>query len=456
MGVRYLAVGVISLAGSTYLIRRVGPEAWAAYSVGYFLATFAEQTFGASLLGGLVRGSAPSRREIAAAAGLGHVAGLTLALALLVASLWAGDWYGDERLTTVLIGVAGAYYLAGIRSPAIAVLERGLRYGWVATGEVLDNITFTAVAIAGLASGYGFDSIAVALAVRNLPATIVLCAAARTPIVGRLYREPTHRLLSFATPALGYAVFALLNGLAAALVLGGSHARELAFFMTASSIIGYAAITLVVVQRVGFPSFAALQADRQELAGAVDRTTRLTAFLMTVSILPVAASSPIWLPWLFGEAWQPAGMVMVWLGVGLLGLGFTAVLTAASNAVGRIRDSFVAQAGSTVLYLALALALSRNASWTLGVPIALAVSRFAATAYLLLRLRRVGIAMPWRWELVLAVGTTAALVAIGEATTRSQVGLLLIPVALAASLMVRRDEMAVALRLLRRVKARSG
>src|SRR4051812_12918705 len=79
--IRYGVVGLLSLAGSTYLIRNVGPEAWAAYSVGYFLAVFAEQAFGASLLGALVcADDAPGPSELEASSAVAQIAALTLAL----------------------------------------------------------------------------------------------------------------------------------------------------------------------------------------------------------------------------------------------------------------------------------------------------------------------------------------------------------------------------------------
>lgn len=449
MAIRYASVGALSLGGSTYLIRQVGAEAWAAYSIAYFLTTFAEQTLGATLLGALVRATELHERLVQAAAGLAQTAAIGLSLLVLAASAPAGSWYGDDRLTDALLGVAAAYYLAGVRSPALALLERDLRYGWVAAGEILDNVTFTAVAVIGVATGNGFASLVVALAVRNLPATILLCFAARTPLLGRLHRRETSQLLAFTRPALGYAVFALVNGLGAALILGGGHATELAFFLTTSSIIGYAAVTLVVVQRVGFPTFAALQGDRQQLTPAIDRTLSLTNFLMVATILPAAASSPVWLPWLFGQEWEPAGATMIWLGVGLLGFGVVAVLTAAANAIGQVRDSFVAQATSTVLYLLLGLLLSRTVSWALGAPIALAVSRFGAAAYLLWRLRASGIAITWRGELVLLVIAAGAMLGIGRLAEDSATVLLLIPAAVALWAAIRRSDRVAMMSLIR-------
>src|SRR3954453_1937633 len=71
MFVRHIAVGLLSLAGSSVLIRDLGPALWASYGVAYFLTAFVDVVFGANVLGSLVRSPAePDRRRKEAAAGV--------------------------------------------------------------------------------------------------------------------------------------------------------------------------------------------------------------------------------------------------------------------------------------------------------------------------------------------------------------------------------------------------
>src|SRR3954447_14345170 len=69
--IRHIAIGILSLVGSTLLIRSLGPERWASLSIAYYLVIVLDQLFAANLLGQLVRSpEAVGAREIDAAAWL--------------------------------------------------------------------------------------------------------------------------------------------------------------------------------------------------------------------------------------------------------------------------------------------------------------------------------------------------------------------------------------------------
>src|SRR3954454_6212176 len=84
--VRHVAIGILSLVGSTFLIRSLGPERWASLSIAYYLVIVLDQLFAGNLLGHLVRSpEPPTSREVAAAAWLMRwvSAGLVVLFAVL-------------------------------------------------------------------------------------------------------------------------------------------------------------------------------------------------------------------------------------------------------------------------------------------------------------------------------------------------------------------------------------
>ena len=82
---RYLVVGLLNLVAVTFLVRRLGPENWASYATGLFIANFVDQYLGPRLLGSVVHAKAVSPQILAAAAftsQLGGVLVFTVVLAL--------------------------------------------------------------------------------------------------------------------------------------------------------------------------------------------------------------------------------------------------------------------------------------------------------------------------------------------------------------------------------------
>src|SRR5439155_26331040 len=111
---------------------------------------------------------------VGAAVAVVQADGLVLALVLALASTPLGDLYHDDRLTSCLLALSVATLVTASRSTPVALLERRLAYRWIAAAEVLDNIAFLPVALPVLYLGGGFDALVVALAVRNIPAAVLL------------------------------------------------------------------------------------------------------------------------------------------------------------------------------------------------------------------------------------------------------------------------------------------
>jgi len=394
LALRYVLVGLLSLGGSTFLIRSLGANAWATYSVAYFLITFVDQNIGARLLGSIVRWpGAPPVRMLQAAGALMQALGAGLLLLFLAVALPADGLSSLADLGLCLAAVGVCAYVYALRTLPLVLLERALEYRWIAIGEVLDQITFYVVAVPLVLSHEGLRGVAVALAVRGIPTAVLLRLRSRAPLVGRPLRAEIGELLHFAVPTLGAAGFILVEGLMPLLVLGGEHARALAFFMTSSSLIGYAAVVQVVVQRVGFPSFNLVRGAGGQLARAVKRTNGAALFVLTSMVVPMAGFSPLWLPLLFGSDWKPASISMVAIGAGFVLFGSISVLSGALYTLGHPRDVLRAYAVMTLIYGGLAV-VGAHLSVLAGVGIAYAVSRAFGLALLGFDVARRGCPVP--------------------------------------------------------------
>ena len=335
---RYAAVALLSLAGASILIRELGTEAWATYSVSYFVLMSIDQTLGARLLGSLIQArDEPSTDDMASAAFLMNVlgVGLVVIFAALAFALHGQSSLPALSFALACLGLAACVY--AIRAPAVVLLERNLRYREIAIAEVGDQVTFYALAIGLTLAGGGLKGVLVAMAVRGVPATVALRWRGSAPVLGRPDRDAVALLFAFSGPSLLVGALFLLEGLTPAFVLADDHPTVLAYVMTAATLVGYASVVQYVTQRVGFPALSRVADTPGNLARPVTRAFELTAFSVATMVAPITALSPLWLPVLFGSEWEEAAGITVAVGIGFSATASIHVLTSALYVLGRPR-----------------------------------------------------------------------------------------------------------------------
>jgi O-antigen/teichoic acid export membrane protein len=407
---RHVVWALVALVGSTILIRGLGPERWASYSIAYYLTVGFDYAFGATFLGHLVRSDRrPDSLDRQTAAALMNRVGVAALVFFTAVAVPASQLYGRDELTGCLVGVGVCAFVYSLRSTSVALLERGLRYRVIAAAELLDQFTFYVVAIGLMAAGLGLTGVVAALCVRGLPSTVLCRRSEPVPWLGRLDRTRLHAILRFARPSLASATLIVATGLVPVVVLGGSHARELGFVMAAATIVGYAGTAQVIAQRIGFPSFSSLNRDPQRLGLAVRRTVAVTDTILVLLLLPVGALSPLWLPILLGRRWEAAGAVLIAMGVGFAFNAIPAIATSLLQALGQARRALFLQGAMILAYAGPAVLLT-GGDPRLGVPLGYVASRIVGAGLALWLVERSGGSLVSASE-VISVGLAVALMA---------------------------------------------
>jgi hypothetical protein len=314
---RYLFVGLMNLGATTLLVRHLGPAKWASYGVALFLANFMDQYLGSKLLGAIIASpDEPSDGLLRSGAYVMQVVGRA---GLLVAVVAMAPVAGLTQLHAPVLmcaasGICGYVYVS--RALPAARMERRLEYRLIGLGEVIDQVTFTVLAVALVLGGLGLPGVMLALAVQGLPTLVLWRRHTRpTPFLGRrgdddvaaivCHRpattkrrtqrhlgvsgswerpDPPNRArpdssdasgrlsashLRFALPGSGVAACVLIEGVVPIVAFSFAHARLLGLAITSSSILAYPGVAVLVLQRIAFPAFA--RAGRGAVNGDIDR-----------------------------------------------------------------------------------------------------------------------------------------------------------------------------------------
>jgi O-antigen/teichoic acid export membrane protein len=138
-------------------------------------------------------------------------------------------------------------------------------------------------------------------------------------------------------------------------VLIGRHPVQLAFLVVASTLLGYAVVASLVIQRVAIPGFARLRAG--EFDTAVTRAAVLASVLTAAAMLIALASAPFWLVPLLGPKWSGGVETLQLLALGLMASGPIGIYGSALTARGESRPVLYAQVGALGAYAATGVVL---------------------------------------------------------------------------------------------------
>ncbi len=423
LAARYLFVGLMNLGATTLLVRHLGPANWASYGVALFLANFMDQYLGSKLLGAVIASSEPKPGLLRSGAYLMQVVGRLGLLIAVIAMLPVA------RLTAlhspVLMCAASAIcgYVYVSRALPAALMERRLEYRLIGAGEVLDQVTFTVLAVTLVLGGLGLPGVMLALAIQGLPTLVLWRRHTRpTPFLGQR-GDALGSILGFAVPGSGVALCVLIEGVVPMVAFSFAHARLLGLAITSSSILSYPGVAVLVLQRISFPAFARTS-DPQRLRRAVEDVAAAAAAILIAAEGFAGLTCPWWLPWLFGPRWHGAWPLTACYAACYVLLGQINVLTGALYAAGRPLGALRTWAWMAVPWVvgaALWMSFGRPV-WLVGVLVAARVLGLLGGG---LQLRRAGLRVRVGRSLVSCAVAAGAIVG-GAAAAASQRGVLVI------------------------------
>lgn len=283
-------------------------------------------------------------------AGIGLAVLLTIGV--ILASFFAGAFFHDDKVGTILKLSAATFILEEARSAHQAIIYRLMLFKLDFYLQSASLVLRFGLAILLAVEGFGVYSMVIG------------------PLLGLFLTVVATWILIPYRPRLKFSKgFLVQNVRVGANYLGGGFlfycitnfdlivigrmlgAIELGYYQTARSLTDELRARIAApLQRVLFPAYSLMQGDSERFRGAIERSTRLLALIIAPLGLGIAVTAPEMVALLYGEKWM--AMVPV-LGVIAIAASFRAtfaISTPIFNAMNRTDASLRFNTVNTVLF----------------------------------------------------------------------------------------------------------
>ena len=350
--VRGLGSRFLGFFGTLALARLVSPSELGTVALGLTFITFGNFLADGGVGATLIRQVRPvERTELKALLGFQLVASTAIAVAVSAAMLPFGE-IGQATALMVM-----SLPLTAMRAPAVILLERQLRYRPFAIVEFAEAICYYGLAIGLVLEGWGVWGLAIAAVCRPLAGSIILLYLTPTArMAPSLSLAKVRPLLAFGFRYQAVGVVNLLRdqGINATLaVLGGVSA--LGLWSLAYRILQIPLLLFTSLYRVSYPGMARLVEAREDVGKTIGRVVEVVAVFAGLILAPLVATTPAWVPVLFGQQWSgavpvipPASLhIMIF---GPISVGLVGYLWAKGEASAVLRASLI---GTPLMFAAM-------------------------------------------------------------------------------------------------------
>jgi O-antigen/teichoic acid export membrane protein len=256
-----------------------------------------------------------SPQRVRAAFWLAVLMGAALSMLVLGASLPAGYFYRDPRVTSVVVVLGLSFALTPLGSVSQALLSRELRFGALAWIRLLNAAVLALVSIALALSGFGPMSLAWAMVAASVVNAVVSFTARPHPCRPNLDRGALARVLAVGGPATVIAIVDDIVSSIPELVLGRVQGLAPAGLLSRAR--GLSQMPHQLLARAAGPVFfAAFSARRREGIDITPLYLKASACVTTLGWALLAAMAvlapPIVLV-IFGSHWMAVAPLLRWL-----------------------------------------------------------------------------------------------------------------------------------------------
>jgi len=418
-GIRWITLSrvvaeLFTLTASVALARLIVPAEFGRGAVALIVAAIAGVVMSQGIGAALVQMRSAERSDLQSATLLALLMGVVLTAVTFVVGRYAVPPVLGDRIGALIELSSLTFLLAAPGAVSQARLQRELQFRRVAAVQVAPMVcgTIASVVLAATIDANAEALVAGALVSAGLGS---IMAMAYVPFTApRWHRAAAARIASFGIHSglatLAYTVFRQVDYV---ILAGRMSAGDVGLYWRAYQLgVEYQTKITTVMLRVTFPIFSRT-ASRKDMRAIRTRVVRLHAALVVPPLATFIAIAPVFIPFLYGSAWEGAVVPAQLLAIVGMGAAIVTGIGPLMLAAGKPRELMIYNLVTLAVY-ALAVYVMAPHGLTavcLGV-LAVQTVNFGATHYFLLQ-RMLGIPVSGLWaEVAPGACAGAALLAV--------------------------------------------
>lgn len=338
--VRKFALKAVNYLGSIFLARLLAPEIFGIFAIVSFIITFfgffSDVGLGAALI---QKKDKLTDKDLSVTFTLQQILVLAVTLMLwLAAPFFAGKYSLGVQGIWLLRIFSLSLFLTSLKTIPSILLERKLKFSRLIWPEVVEVISFQAIAVALAYMGWGVWSFILALLVRSVLGAIVLFWLSPWRISFAWDKVIAKRLVSFGIPYNLNGFIATVKDAVMPVFVGAvSGVTAVGYLNWALTFSKLPILFMSDIFRVTFPTYSRIQGNSEMLKKAIEKTIRFTnLFLFPAAFLLAALARPI-VTIVFTDKWLPALPAFYIHLLGIIIVGITNTFMDALWALGKTR-----------------------------------------------------------------------------------------------------------------------
>ncbi|MFZ5984799.1 MAG: oligosaccharide flippase family protein [Acidobacteriota bacterium] len=418
-GVLFARQGVqaaVQFAASVALARLLAPEEFGVAALAAAFSAF-PQLFGDLGLGTyLIQAREADGDLFRRLFSIGLVLSVVLAALQCALAFTAAAYYGDQRVTGVLLVSSLGHPGHALWSLHEKWLRRALRFRAAAVLSVVFNLLAVGGCVAMAAMGFSYWSLVWPPVLAHFaiaPAYWVVSRQAPLPRFGFAPGERPRDLVSFSAFSTGNSLLGYVANNADYLLIGRMlDAEALGFYTFAyTKAFTFSKKVLATAGELALPVYAAAAQERERLERGFYKGLSLMLLVNVPLAGLLAALAPVLIPLVFGERWLPSVLPFQILCVHAAVNALTSPIDSVSYAIGRPDINFKIVSGMVAVLVA-AYAVGAKAGGIVGVAVAVAAVKSAASIAKSLWVFR---ALGWNWFRFASLGGVSLAISLAAA-----------------------------------------
>ena len=338
LGLRKVALRLITLIGGVLLARMLAPEDFGVYAIVSFivsfLTTFSGVGFGASLI---QKKETPTESDLRTIFTLQQAIVFLLVLGVLIAAPYLVAFYRlSEGSVWLIRAMSLSLILSSLKVIPSVMMQRRLEFNRFVIPEIVETIVFSGLAVGLAWRGLGVWSFVWAALARGVSGVLVVYALAPWRIGLEVNRRAASELLRFGIPYEMTAWVGLIMNSVIPIFVGAVYgAVAVGYISWARTMAAYPAELIYMVSTVIFPTYARLQDRPDVLRRAIEKSILFLSAVILPSIAIAMGAWPQIVHFVFTDKWLPAVPAFYLFCFNTILAGIGTVLSQALYASGR-------------------------------------------------------------------------------------------------------------------------